>query len=195
MPRFRSFIVLLSVLALLTGIALLAYGRWAKPLAEAAQAMEEGDPERALGAYAVSSARFRELATTQQLLPDDYARVTHNQLALMYRAGQYDEVLEAAEAAPPEAAPHFWTGCALFQKSKQEKKPEARLEWVTRAQDEFKLALTAAPDDWDTKYNFELSSRLANLLRKQPQAAPPSLMQLLKPTKEEQSKEPVKKTG
>lgn len=195
MPRLRSSLVVVSVLALLAGVSLLVYGRWAKPLVDASAAIEAGEPARALAAYAISGERFKNLTVTQQLFADDFSRLTHNRLALLYRSGQYDEVLEAAEAAPPTAAPHYWVGCALFAKGTQEEKPETRLEWFSRAEDEFKLALAAAPDDWDTKYNFELSARLTALLRRQPKAAPPSLMQLLRPSKEGPLKQPVKKTG
>ena len=74
-PRFRSFFYFLSVLALIGGAALLAYGQWSKPLLEAERAIQARDSEAALQAYGVSVARFRERAPMQQLLRDDYARV------------------------------------------------------------------------------------------------------------------------
>ena len=51
------------------------------------------------------------------------------------------------------------------------------------------------PNDWDTKYNYELSARLVTALRTKPKQVPPSLMQLLRPSKEGPMREPVKKTG
>ena len=53
-------------------------------------------------------------------------------------------------------------------------------DWL-RQQDEFHKAVDAAPLDWDTKFNFELTTRLAAELRKQPNAPPKQLMQLLRP--------------
>ena len=194
-PRVRSFVAFVSVLALIAGIALLLYARWSEPQLEAAAAVQAGDAAHALDVYRVSTARFKEMPITQQLFSRDFARATHNQLALLYKAGNYDAVIETADTAPPAAAPHFWVGCALFAKSELEKKPEARLEWLTRAKDSFKLALAAAPDDWDTKYNYELSSRLSTALRTKPKQVPPALMQLLRPSKEGPVREPVKKTG
>ena len=47
--------------------------------------------------------------------------------------------------------------------------------------DEFRKAIEATPDDWDTKYDFELTSQLAAGLRKQPKMPPRQLMQLLRP--------------
>jgi tetratricopeptide (TPR) repeat protein len=194
-PRVRSIIVFVAVVALIAGISLLVYARWSAPLAAAATATDAGDSERALAAYRLSIARFNDMPLTQQLFPPDYARATHNQLALLYRAGNYDAVIEAAETAPPAASPYFWAGCALFAKSEQEEKAAARLEWINRAKDTFKLALAAAPEDWDTKYNYELASRLAAALKTNPKQAPPALMQLLRPSKEGPTREPVKKTG
>ena len=195
LPRVRSSVVFLSLIALITGIALLVYDRWSTPLLHAAAAVREGDSTRALAAYQVSTSRFGEMPITQQLFPRDFSRAAHNQLALLYRAGNYDGVIEAADNAPAEAAPHFWVGCALFAKSEQEEKAEARLEWLTRSKDAFRLALAAAPDDWDTKYNYELAARLSTALRTKPKQVPPALMQLLRPSKEGPVRQPVKKTG
>lgn len=201
-PRFRSSFVAVAILALVLGAALLAYGRWSEPLAEAAGATEAGDRAAAVDAYKVSAERFRTIPATQQLLSADHALVSHNQLALLYQLNRYDELLEAAADAPPDAAPHFWAGCALFQKSTQEEKPESQLEWLTRAEDEFKLALEAAPDDWDTKYNYELSARLAAALRPpskkggtQQKSVPSTLLQLLRRAPQQQQDRPVKKVG
>jgi hypothetical protein len=195
LPRVRSFVVFMAVLALIAGAALLLYARWTEPLIEAAAATAAGDSARALQAYKGSKARFNDMPITQQVLSRDFARATHNELALLYRSGNYDAVLEAADTAPPAASPHFWAGCALFAKGALEEKPEERLAWLNRAKDTFKLALAAAPEDWDTKYNYELSARLVNVLRTKPKQVPPALLQLLRPSKEGPMREPVKKVG
>ena len=195
LPRVRSFVVFVAILALIAGAALLLYARWTAPQIEAAAAAAAGDSTRALQAYRGSTARFRDLPVTQQILPRDFARATYNELALLYRSGNYDAVLEAGDTAPADAFPHFWAGCALFAKSDLEDKAEERLAWLNRAKDTFKLALAAAPDDWDTKYNYELSARLVSVLRSKPKQVPPALLPLLRPTKEGPMREPVKKTG
>ena len=56
----------------------------------------------------------------------------------------------------------------MFAKSLQEEGAEGQLQWLTRAEDEFKLALASEPGDWDTKYNYELSARLVAALRRPP---------------------------
>ena len=195
-PRFRSFFYLLSVLALIGGAALLAYGQWSQPLVEAERAIQAREPEGALRAYAVSIARFRERAPMQQLLRQDYAGVAHNQLAILYRTGQFETVIDTAGSAPVDAAPHFWVGCAMFAKSLQEEGAEGQLQWLTRAEDEFKLALASEPGDWDTKYNYELSARLVAALRRPPKPGnKPSAIKLLRPEGPSQQREPTKKVG
>ena len=87
-----------------------------------------------------------------------------------------------AGSAPVDAAPHFWVGCAMFAKSLQEEGAEGQLQWLTRAEDEFKLALASEPADWDTKYNYELSARLVAALRRPPKPGnKPSAIKLLRP--------------
>jgi len=196
LPRLRSFFYLSSVVALIAGVVLLAYAQWSKPLLEAERAIAALDSETALRAYSASVTRFHERAAMQQLLHDDYARAAQNQLAILYRAGQYESVIDTAGSAPVDAAPHFWVGCAMFAKSLQEKGAEGQLQWLTRASDEFKLALASEPDDWDTKYNYELSARLVAALRRPPKPGDkPNPIKLLRPEGPSQQRQPTKKVG
>jgi hypothetical protein len=200
MPRFRSLFIFVAVVALLLGVALLAYARWSQPILEGAAALDADDSEAALAAYNRSAERFEQFAPTKQVFARDFSLISYNRLALLYERGEYDPLIEAAESAPPDAAPHYWLGCALFAKAAQEQKPETQLEWLGRAEEEFKLALKDAPDDWDTKYNYELSARLAAAMRnqgkgKQNQTAPTNLMQLLRPQPTQRQQRPIKKVG
>jgi hypothetical protein len=203
LPRFRSVFLLGAVLALIAGAALVVYARWTEPITEAAAAIQAQDPERALAAYDVSAGRFREVALAQRLLPREQSLVSHNKLALLYRQGRYDDVIEMATEAPPTTSPHFWSGCAMFRKAEKETKPEGQIQWVSRAVDEFKQALAAAPDDWDTKYNYELTARLSEALRpgekrgKSQNSGATSLLQLLRPQQQQQQTQQraIKKVG
>jgi hypothetical protein len=191
--RLKHVAALSAVLALLVGGASLAYARWSGPLLEADAALAAKDTDRALAAYTRVEQRFRWLPLAQRILPHDFARAVYNQLALLYGSGDYDAVIAKAETAPSGAAPRFWTGCAFFSLASTAEKPEVRLVWLTRAEGEFRQALEASPDDWDAKYNYEVTARLAEQLRKKPTVEPETLMQLLRP----QQKQPraVRKTG
>ena len=159
----------------------MGYARWTAPLTEADAALAEGRFEQAVVAYQLAEARFDALPAAKQLVPMEHARAVANHLAVLYRLKRYDEVIDVAQKAPPAASPNFWSACAFFQKATVEEAPEARLGWLSRAEEEFRKAIEAAPDDWDTKFDFELTTRLASELRKQPNTPPKQLMQLLRP--------------
>ena len=171
----------LIVVLLLAGIALLGYARWTGGVDAADTALAEGRLEQAIAGYEAAEARFDRIPAVKQLTASEYNRAMANHLMALYRLKRYDEVIDLAQKAPAEARPHFWSGTALFQKATVEDKPDARLAWLSRAEDEFRKAVEGAPDDWDTKFNFELTTRLAAELRKQPNTPPKQLMQLLRP--------------
>ena len=169
------------VVLLAAGLALLGYARWTDTVRAADVELASGNLEAAIAGYQTAAARFDALPAAKQIVPAEYTRAVGNHLWALYRLKRYDEVIDLAQKAPPEAAPNFWSACAFFQKASVEEKPEARLGWLSRAEEEFRKAVEAAPDDWDTKYNFELTSRLSAELRKQPNTPPKQLMQLLRP--------------
>lgn len=181
------------VMALLAGTGALAYALWSKPLLDAEEALAAGHRELALAAYGRAEDRFKRFPVAQRLLPRDYALSVSNQLALLYGSGDHDGVLAKAEAAPPRAAPRFWAGSSLFALASAEARPDVRVVLLSRAQAEFKQALEQSPDDWDTKYNYEVTGRLVEALRKKPVEEPDTLMQLVRP----QQKQPkaVRKRG
>ena len=181
MPSARHAASVVAILMVLAGGAALAYARWTAPIAEGDRAVADGQLDRALAAYARAEARFDRLPPARQLFAADYQRVVENELWALYRLGRYDDAIEKADRSPETAAPHFWSGCAFFEKAVAEPQPEARLGWITRAEEELRRAVASAPDDWDTKYDFELAARLAAELRKQPKTPPNQLMQLLRP--------------
>lgn len=123
-----------------------------------------------------------------------YRATLANQLAAHYRLGALDTVIEKADGGPPTAASHFWTGAALFAKSRAEQNADARLSWLGRSTDEFKAVLELEPQNWDAIYNYELSKRLFEELRKKPKTPPKQLLELLRPQPKEGNK-PVKRVG
>src|SRR5258708_9012129 len=194
MANVKSLVYGVAMAMLLGGGAALAYARFTAPVAEGDRAIVEGHFDRALAAFSRAEARFDRLTVAKQIFADDYHRVIENELWTLYRLGRYDEAIEKADRAPDGAAPHFWSGCAFFEKAVAEEKPEARLGWMIRADEELRRAVASAPGDWDTKYDFELVTRLAAELRKQPKTPPHQLMQLLRPQPKAGAK-PVRRVG
>jgi tetratricopeptide (TPR) repeat protein len=182
------------VLLCVAGGAALAYARWTRGTTEGDADLAGGRYEQALARYADVEARFDRFTAAKELFAADYSHVMANQLWVLYRLQRYDDAIDKAQRAPETARPHFWSGCAFFEKARAEEKPDPRLGWLTRAEEEFRRAVEAAPDDWDTKYDFELVTRLAAELRKQPRTPPTQLMQLLRPQPKPGAK-PVKRVG
>jgi tetratricopeptide (TPR) repeat protein len=165
---------------LAAGAAAVACARWTRPIAEADAAVAAGQWDRALASYALAQARLDRLPAARQLLARDYARAAAARLWIYHHLQRYDELLEEAQRAPEDAAPHFWSGLALLAKGRAERKPDEQIGWLNRAEEELRRAVEAAPADWDTKYDYELVARLAAALRKQPKTPPNELMQLLR---------------
>ena len=177
----KAFASILVSLLLASGVVLLGYARWTRPLAEADAALGDGRFEQAAAGYQIVEARFDAVPVAQQIVPAELTRAVGNHLLALYRLHRYDEIIDLAQKAPSDASPSFWSGCAFFQKATAESVPEARLGWLSRAEEEFRKAIEYAPDDWDTKFDFELTTRLVAELRKQPNTPPKQLMQLLRP--------------
>ena len=190
----RSAGAVAMVLMLLAGCSGIAYARWMRPAADGDAALGDGRYQPALASYADAEARFGRIAVARELFAGDYSHVMANQLWVLFRLQRYDETIDTAQRAPESALPHFWSGCAFFEKARGEQKPDPRLGWLTRAEEAFRRAVEAAPDDWDTKYDFELVTKLAAELRKQPKTPPNQLMQLLRPQPKAGAK-PARRVG
>jgi len=169
------------VLMLLSGVGLVAYARWTHVIDEADEALANRRYDQALAAYDRASARFDLTPAARQVFESEYNRIAANRMWILYRQKRFDDTIEAAEHAPLGASPHFWAGCAFFEKARAEQNPETRIGWLARAEEELRKAVEAAPDDWDTKFDYELASRLVAELRKQPKTPPTQMMQLLRP--------------
>jgi tetratricopeptide (TPR) repeat protein len=193
-PVVRSAAAAAMVLMLLAGCSAIAYAQWMRPAADGDTALADGRYEEALASYADAEARFDRFAAAKELFAGDYSHVMGNRLWILHRLARYDEAVDTAQRAPERAQPHFWSGCAFFEKARAEEKPDPRLGWLTRAEEEFRRAVEAAPADWDTKYDFELVTKLAAELRRQPKTPPNQLMQLLRPQPRPGAK-PVKRVG
>jgi hypothetical protein len=184
---------LLAVLAMVFGLALIAVEAWTRPFADAAAAAHSGKTEVALERYGAMEGRFESVAVAKQILPTLYQASIANQLQLDYIKKDFDKVIEKAALSPSTPAIHFWAGCALFEKARPDQKREDRVTWLNRAEDEFKKSLEGNPDDWDTKYNFELTRHMLNELRPDRLPPPDKIVPLLRP--QPVNKEPEKRVG
>lgn len=183
-----------AALTLIVGAGLTWFSAWRAPITEGDAAAAAGHWSVALERYTAAEAQFNQWPIAQRLFASTHRATLANQLAAHYRLGNLDTVLERADQVPPSAASHYWAGSALFEKSKAEQNADARLALLGRATDEFKAALEQQPDRWDFIYDYELTRRLFDELRKKPKTPPKQLLELLRPQPKEGSK-PVKRVG
>src|SRR5713226_4170913 len=128
----RSAGAVAMVLMLLAGCSGIAYAGWMRPAADGDAALADGRYDQALASYADAEARFDRFAAARELFAGDYSHVMWNRLWILHRLERYDDAIDTAERSPESALPHFWSGCAFFEKARAEEKPEARLGWLTR---------------------------------------------------------------
>ena len=181
LPRARPIRAVLIFLGLGTGCVALALAWFMRPQLDADRAFARNDDVAALASYGEAENRFKRLGLARRLLPGPHDDAVFNQLALLYRTGNYDALLQKAAAAPAAAGSHFWAGTTLLRKALGEKDPDAQLAWLERSEQELALALATHPDDWDTKFNYEMAARLVARLRQEPEKRPGPLLQLLRP--------------
>ncbi len=163
----RAWLAWPMVVLLVLGAVLFAYARWTRPLSAAMADVDAGALDAAEEQLRIAEARFDRMAPLKEIVPIEYDSIIHHELWLLYRHGQYDAVIEKADASRPTGTTHFWAGCALFQKARAEEQQGPRLGWLTRSEEEFRRALELQSDDWDTKYDYELTRRLVLLLQHQ----------------------------
>ena len=192
--RISARIFAFAFLLLLVGAGLVGVSWWLRPISDAEQALRDGNLQRAAERYGAARARFDKIAITRTLLPGTYNLVSGNELSLQYSLEQYDDILEKAGTSGDNNAASFWAGCALFDKALMEEKPEARVAWVSQAHQEFRRALELTPDDWDAKFNFELTGKLTSGLQKQPKTSKQDMMKLLRESPKT-DRQAVKKIG
>jgi hypothetical protein len=170
-----------ALLAVVVGSGLLWLSTWLSPLATADAAVRDGRLSDGLAEYQRAESRLARLPGLAQVAPALLGTVQANQVRLLYEMQRYDEAVEKAGNSTSVHGTHFWSGCALFARASAEERGESRLEWFERAEGEFRTALTAAPGDWDTKFNYELTRSLLNRLREEPETPRRLLFELLRP--------------
>jgi tetratricopeptide (TPR) repeat protein len=175
-------------------VTALAYAHWTAPVSNADAAVAAGDLDHALADYAAAEARFDQYPAAKQAFASEYNRVISNELLVLYRLGRYDDVIDKAQRAPEGADPHFWAGCALYQKAQAAQKAQDRKQILNSAQQELHDALALSPDDWDAKYDYEMVARLQKG-PSQHQGGQPQNLDLLRKEPSEYKNKQVKPEG
>ena len=162
------------------GLLLVCAAWWLRPIAAAERALVSGDLDRAVQQYTVGRRRLEWIPYGQRLFPGLDELVRANQLSLQYALRQYDRILEEAGAKTVRGPASFWAGCALFDRALVEIDPEIRVKLMAEAHQSFRRALELAPDDWDSKFNYEVTGRFLNVLQDQPRLPTQDIIKILR---------------
>jgi hypothetical protein len=178
--RVSRFVIVPATVATVVGVLLLILSFWLRPIAAGERAMAAGDLDRALQQYSAGRRWLQWVPMLGTLFPGLNERVLSNELSLQYALRRYDRIIEATAGGTESASTSFWAGCALFDKALVEVEPEKRVEMMSRAHDAFRRTLELQPDDWDAKFNYELSGRLSHILREQPRLSAQEMIRILR---------------
>ena len=169
-----------TIVIMVTGISLLLMSIWLSPVTKGQQAVQQGELQRGAEYFNIAEKRFDKIEFAKHLFSDAYTTAVVNQFRVLYELGEYEKLLQKAATSPVMAPVHFWTGCALFRRAGNETEAQAQIAWLERASEEFSTALRITPEDWDTKYNYELTERLIAELRDE-EESPPQIIEILRP--------------
>jgi hypothetical protein len=158
---------------LIVSVVVLVYANWLREIAAGNRALSSGDAAGARQMYDAAARRIGLLPLPGRLLPNGYRELVFNRVRALYAENRDDVLtrfLEAEAAVTPrladEAEYHFWLGNVQFRKALAQKEKQQTQSGLQQAAESYRRALAAAPDDWDIKYNYELSARLLERLRK-----------------------------
>jgi tetratricopeptide (TPR) repeat protein len=196
---FAVLILVLSGACLLYAWVVLEFDRGVK-------AGERGDFEAALAHLEAAAQPLDKIPLLPWAFKEDYQAIVFNQVRILYQAGEYEKVVEKLEQAArgasfmSETAAHsFWLGNVLVRRAVESPDAEEIVQGLQSAAAEYQKGLTAHPEDWDLKYNFELTRQILTQRdqdRKKTGEKVKSILEKLQPVDEKSRQElPAEKRG
>jgi hypothetical protein len=174
-PRFlrQSFQFLLVVLLLVTSAACLSYSHWVREVTRGNDALATGDLAGAQKHYDTAALRYASLPWGNRIASGVSRKLLFNRVRVLYATNRTDELarlLDAEAARRPEIAAdseyQFWSGNLQFQRAIAQKEKQQLQNGLQQASESYRRAVAASPEDWDFKYDYELTVRLLDSLRK-----------------------------
>lgn len=162
-----------ALLLLAVSLGFLSYGRALRQLATANRLLEAQDYAAAERAYMEAEDRMAHGIVPAGIYRSSYRLLVFNE-ARLFEATRRDtelaRLLERVATQHPELANdpeyHFWAGIEEYAKAASVTEKQAVRASLQRASDSFRLVLAAGDNDWDAKYNYELTARLLAGMKK-----------------------------
>lgn len=185
--------VLSLCLVFIFGISLMMISIWLDPYDDARESLDAGYLEESLVLFSSMEQRFNSITVARQFFPEIYYNCIANQFSILYSLEQYDELLEKSATSPVLADVHFWTGNTLFRQAGSITDVQEQVAWLERAGEEFQNVIEIEPENWDAKFNFELTNRLIDELKEEKET-PPQMLEILRP-RPRQGEQKFQQTG
>lgn len=167
----RVAVAAAGLLLLVVSGFLLTYARWVHGIVDGNRALANGDITAARQTYDTAARRLEQWPSARRL--PGYRQLVFNRARALYAAKQDEDLthmLEAEVVHAPSLADdseyHFWIGNVEFRKAIAQKDKQAVQAGLEHAAESFRRSLVAAPDDWDAKYDYEVTTRLLEGMRK-----------------------------
>lgn len=186
-------VILSLCVTFLIGISLMVISIWLRPYHQAMDSLQAGALEESLERFTIVESRFDAITLARQIFPEVYSDSIANQFYILYTLHRYDDLLEKSATSPVQADVHLWAGNTLFRRTGNLNEPQEQVAWLERASEEYRKAIELAPDDWNAKYNYELTNRLIDELKEEKET-PPQMLEIIRP-RPLQGEEPFKQTG
>ncbi len=169
----RMVIGAAAILVLAVSLLLVSYARWLRGISAGNRELAGGDYAAAAKAYDAASQRLTRFPWVRTLGGPGYRQLVFNHARALYAAKQDDGLMQMLEnegrSAPfltEDREFYFWTGNVQFRHAIAQKDKQTVQAGLQQAADAYRRALAAAPDDWDIKYNYELTVNLLASMRK-----------------------------
>jgi tetratricopeptide (TPR) repeat protein len=156
-----------TVVVLVVGAILvwLYHSRISIPMRQANASFLRGDWGLAQAGYEESLNKLKSPSWLGNVLTADYQDALIGNVRTLYATGEYDAALTLLNREA-DLFPEFgrdprwllWAGNLWFRRAVLEEGEIERREGFSTAVDFFRKGLEVAPDDWDLKFNYELTA-------------------------------------
>jgi tetratricopeptide (TPR) repeat protein len=154
-------------LILLCSVGLVGYSWLVFQMSRGVATARHGDLETAAAIFELAETPFRMVPWLPRLLEDDYQKLTFDQVNVLFAQGEPEVILDKFEEAvrnsptiKDQGELAFWIGNLLFRRAVASQDGEEALDYLKSALAEYQRGLTVAPEDWDLKYNYEVTRQI-----------------------------------
>jgi tetratricopeptide (TPR) repeat protein len=159
-PVFLSVVFLCSA-------GLIGYSWLIFEMSRGVAAARQGELETAAAVFELAETPFRTVPWLSRILKNDYEKLIFDQAKVLFVQDDPEVIFEKFEEAVRNSPTikdqgefAFWMGNLLIRRAVASQDGEEALRYLKSALAEYQRGLAVAPEDWDLKYNYELTKQI-----------------------------------